>query len=160
MSNRPSKYHQWSYLGSGAEGANESGYGYRWDSAEESLKPSTVYKISNTHYCVYCLAKALPIQAGLRRDSNRSHERRYDTTGYMCICDAAESERDYHESVEEMKSRHYKETLELKEFYKDKLLIDDIAILRKIQEVDLRNAERNGKDRQDSFFDQNYKRHF
>jgi hypothetical protein len=148
---QPSKYHKLSYVGKGLDGANENGYRYSWESDHPELEPTSTFALSYTqHYCSYCCSEAYPIQAGLRSDLYGHvdfNKRNFDVTGYTCICEGAEKEKELRYKLNELKKKHEQEEYELKKEYKPFLKVDKKRRLELQYKNDLKNLEWN----EDSF---------
>lgn len=136
MCKRPSEYHQLVFVGKGEKDADHLGYKFVWDSSHPDLLPTTTVKIGGygNPYCVYCHKLSLPIQAGLRDGGNY-----YETSGYTCICEAAEAEKQYKEELAELEQSYKNKRSELQEAYTEKLLINQVAILKMKQAYELKN---------------------
>lgn len=153
---RPSKYHRSGYVGEGVEGADKNGFKYSWDSSHEDLTNTKTVQIGSTDVCVYCAGRAYPIQAGLRESRRRhiltSYENRdYSTTGYTCICDGAEAEREYTKELKEIERAAKQALEEKKEALKEKFgaqLTIDVSALTAIRH----RHEASRRDKTSSFF--------
>lgn len=121
---RPSKYHQWIFIGH----PKEQPYVWHWDSLHPDLEPTSVFwpgsYSSGTPFCVYCCAKAHPIQKAYT-DIFLCTE--YELVGYCCICDAAEAEKELRQQRQEMERRHKEEIKALDASFKERLREDKQA---------------------------------
>lgn len=125
MREAPSKYHTRGYVGE-KNGEYGTPYRWSWDSSHPDLVPTATFKCGYDHYCAYCCGKAYPIQAGLRSQGfmHRFIEEDYETTGYCCICEAAEQEKVFNGEMEELQKKHKEEVWALRERCKDALAFD------------------------------------
>ncbi|ATF13595.1 hypothetical protein A616_16895 [Brevibacillus brevis X23] len=129
---KPSKYHRWVYTGGEIERK------WIWDSSHEELEPTSTFKIEGGQYCSYCYNQAYPIQSGLR---NRMED--YTVTGYCCICDAAEKEKEYRNEKAVMSKRHRQEEQELILKYANELKPNKKKRLEMLHRYEIKQLERN-----------------
>ena len=106
MEEKPSRYHKYYYTGKG-----DDGHEYLWDSTHPDLVPTSTFQIESQHYCSYCCNKAYPIQANIKEYAD------YTTTGYCCICDSAEKEKEFYQRIKELQIKHNNELRKLKQEY-------------------------------------------
>ena len=142
----PSKYHRYSFVGKGIKGANENGYSYHWDSTHLELEPTSTFALGCSNYCSYCCQSAYPIQKGLRSDLNPFvgfYNRDFSTTGYTCICEGAEKEKELRKKLIEMEKKHKREKYELEKEYKDILKHDKRGRLELKHKKELKELEWN-----------------
>lgn len=129
---RPSKYHRY------------TGDGYTWDSTHPELEPTSTFTIGySQNFCSYCCSKAYPIQAGLKGKTYLDH-RDYSVTGYCCICEGAEKEKELKIRLKELQNKHDQEMLQLKKEYIPYMKQDKekrIIIEQKYKLKDVRNDE-------------------
>lgn len=139
----PSKYHRRVYSGRNKE--TTGGYEWSWESDHPDLEPTETVIIGNQHYCVYCCQKAYPIQAGLRRNSWSERGDNYDTTGYCCICESAEKEKEYKKKLIELNERYENQKRKEKHIlyneYKNDLKQDKKTLLKIEYEYNLKRLE-------------------
>jgi hypothetical protein len=149
MFEKKSKYHSKNYVGKNTEDptVNEFGYKYMWNSSHEDLEPSTTFNVGNGNYCVYCRAKAYPIQAGLKGNG-----RDYTTTGYTCICESAETEKQFKKEQEELMKKHSNEYQELKQKFAESLKINKVEILKMKQKAELQAEQQRSKYSSENYF--------
>jgi hypothetical protein len=146
---KKSKYHSKNYVGtsSGDPTVNEFGYKYMWNSSHEDLEPSMTFEVGCYNYCVYCREKAYPIQAGLKKGG-----RDYTTTGHTCICDSAETEKQYKKEEVELLEKHRNEYEELKRNFAELLKINKVEILKMKQKAELQAELGRGEYSQETYF--------
>ncbi len=137
---RPSKYHDRVFVGTSR---TPSGYDWSWNSSHPELEPTETFALGCQHYCSYCCQKAYPIQAGLRDTRFDYYDRDFTVTGYTCICEGAEKEKELRRELEELKSKHQKEEWELKSKYSDVLRHDKKTRLKMQYDYDLKELERH-----------------
>lgn len=136
MEEKPSKYHQSCFNGN----KETNGYGWSWNSRHEDLTPTETVNIECQNYCVYCGHTAYPIQAGLR-GYGTPRDRDYDITGYCCICESAEKEKELKQKQKELRKKHKEEEYELRKEYQDFLKHDKIKLLTIEYEAKLKSLK-------------------
>ena len=105
---RPSKYHRLGHSGKGRV--------WYWDSSHEDLEPTSTFAIKYKHFCSYCCNEAYSIQEGLRDGGNY-----YKITGYTCICESAEKEKELKRQLEELENELKRQLEELENEYKERI---------------------------------------
>lgn len=139
---KPSKYHTKRFIGKWIKGADENGYSYSWNSAHEELENTSVFELNGRYYCSYCCNPAYPIQAGLR---DRYRHEDYSTTGYTCICESAEKEKQFKKEKEELERKQSIEMHKLQEKYTDSLKHNKRKRLELIHSSEVKELERSEK---------------
>jgi hypothetical protein len=120
----PSKYHTREYVGVSEE--NPSGYKYFWNSIHPDLEPTETFLVGYERFCIYCCNKPYSIQANLRegrRSGNfiNSQPWEYEITGYTCICEGAEAEKEFLKKLEELRNEHLQQIEQLEDDYRIRL---------------------------------------
>ena len=141
MTNAPSKYHSYGYIGEGQEGANENGYIYTWDSYHPELEPTETFSgdiVKHNPHCSYCGEPAFPVRKALNSTNFCPDS---ITIGYTCICEAAEAEKEYRKEFIALQEKHRNELQELQNKFRDTLLQDEkkqLEVTMKYQEKDMK----------------------
>lgn len=130
--NRPSKYHK-----SGTNGKERVWY---WDSSHEDLEPTSTFTVNYKHFCSYCCKEAYSIQAGLREYGDY-----YKTTGYTCICESAEKEKELRKKLEKLEEEYKEKENLLKLSYSESLTHNKRKRLEIIHAAELKEMDRNEK---------------
>ena len=126
---RPSRYHRLGHNGKERE--------WYWDSVHEDLEPTSTFTVKYKHFCSYCCEEAYSIQAGLRNGGDY-----YKTTGYTCICESAEKEKELKKQLEELENEYKEREYQLKKSYEKILKHNKKKRLEMIHVSELKEIER------------------